>query len=87
MNADGGTPSRATVKLDPSKHTTHRWPSFLPDGKHFLFFATNHAGGRREDNGIYMGSLDSDASRFVLATEGAGTVLVRLPACITSRTR
>jgi serine/threonine protein kinase/dipeptidyl aminopeptidase/acylaminoacyl peptidase len=71
VSADGGMPSRAT-KLDPSKHTTHRWPSFLPDGRHFLFFATNHAGGRRADNGIYLGSLDSDATRLVLATEGNG---------------
>jgi len=71
INADGGTPSHAT-KLDPSKHTTHRWPSFLPDGRHFLFFATNHAGGRRGDNGIYLGSLDNDASRLILACEGNG---------------
>jgi serine/threonine protein kinase/Tol biopolymer transport system component len=71
INAGGGAPVR-TTKLDPSKHSTHRWPSFLPDGKRFLFFATNHAGGRREDNGIYLGSLDSDASQLVLATDAAG---------------
>jgi len=71
VNANGGTPERVT-KLDLSKHSTHRWPVFLPDGKHFLFFATNHAGGRREDNGIYMGSLDSDATHLVIATDGAG---------------
>jgi Tol biopolymer transport system component len=67
----GGAPVRVT-KLDPSKHSTHRWPSFLPDGRHFLFFATNHAGGHREVNGVYMGSLDSDASQLVLATDSAG---------------
>jgi eukaryotic-like serine/threonine-protein kinase len=71
ISANGGTPVRAT-KLDPSKHSTHRWPTFLPDGKHFLFFATNHSGGRREDNGIYLGSLDNDASQLVLATDAAG---------------
>ena len=71
VNANGGTPQRVT-KLDLSKHSTHRWPTFLPDGKHFLFFATNHAGGRREDNGIYIGSLDNDATQLVLATDGAG---------------
>jgi serine/threonine protein kinase/Tol biopolymer transport system component len=71
INAGGGTPERVT-KLDLSKHSTHRWPSFLPDGKHFLFFATNHAGGQREDNGIYLGSLDGDSSRLVLATDGSG---------------
>ena len=71
INAAGGTAARATV-LDQSKHSTHRWPTFLPDQKHFLFFATNHAGGRIEDNGIYLGSLDDTSSRLVLATDGAG---------------
>jgi len=71
ISASGGAPARAT-KLDPSKHSTHRWPSFLPDGKHFLFFATNHSGGHREDNGIYLGSVDSDASQLVLPTDAAG---------------
>ncbi len=71
INGDGGTPERAT-KLDLSKHSTHRWPSFLPDGKHFLFFATNHAGGRPQENGIYLGSLDNDSSHLVRAAEGSG---------------
>ena len=71
VNANGGTPERVT-QLDLSKHSTHRWPTFLPDGKHFLFYATNHAGGRREDNGVYMGSLDGDATPLVLATDSSG---------------
>jgi eukaryotic-like serine/threonine-protein kinase len=71
INASGGTPQRAT-ELDSSKHTTHRWPSFLPDGKHFLYYATNHIGGRAELNGIYFASLDSDAAKLVLATDSAG---------------
>lgn len=71
INAGGGQPVRAT-HLDASKHSTHRWPSFLPDGKHFLFLATNHAGGRREDNGIYLGSVDSTENRLVLSTDAGG---------------
>ena len=71
VNASGGTPVRVT-NVDPAKHTTHRWPSFLPDGNHFLYFATNHSGGRPEDNGVYFGSLDSGSSRMVLATDAAG---------------
>ncbi len=35
ISASGGIPQRLT-KFDGAKHTTHRWPSFLPDGKHFL---------------------------------------------------
>jgi hypothetical protein len=51
ISANGGTPERMTT-LDPSRHSTHRWPSFLPDGKHFLFFATNHSGTNPDQNGI-----------------------------------
>lgn len=68
INASGGDPVRAT-QLDLSKHSTHRWPTFLPDGKHFLFLANNHSGGRREDNGVYMGSVDSTASHQVLVSD------------------
>jgi eukaryotic-like serine/threonine-protein kinase len=71
INAAGGTAVQVT-KIDPNKHSTHRWPSFLPDSKHFLFYATNHAGGRPDDNGIYLGSLDSSESKMVLATDAAG---------------
>ena len=71
INAAGGTPQRAT-QLDYSKHTTHRWPSFLPDGRHFLYYATNHLGGRAELNGIYFASLESDGAKLVLATDSAG---------------
>jgi len=35
VSAGGGTPVAATVLR--SGETRHRWPSFLPDGKHFLF--------------------------------------------------
>jgi len=35
--ASGGTP-RAVTALDSTRHeTAHRFPSFLPDGRHFLF--------------------------------------------------
>jgi len=36
--ASGGTPKQLTV-MDTSKHDSHRWPTFLPDGKHFLYLA------------------------------------------------
>jgi len=66
ISAAGGTPVRLT-KLDSAKHTTQRWPQFLPDGKHFLFFATNHSGGTEQ--GIYMGSLDSDSYKHVVEAD------------------
>ncbi|HTY57503.1 MAG TPA: protein kinase, partial [Bacteroidota bacterium] len=37
--AGGGTPSQAT-KLDASRiEQSHRWPWFLPDGKHFIYLS------------------------------------------------
>jgi len=70
VSAHGGAVSPATV-LDGSKHTTHRWPWFLPDGKHFLFLATNHNGGLREQNGIYLGSLESKETRLVMPSDSS----------------
>jgi hypothetical protein len=57
--------------IDRSKHTTHRWPWFLPDGKHFVFLATSHTGGDPKANGIYFGSIDSTENHLVLASDSA----------------
>lgn len=65
--ASGGTPIPVT-KLDESKHTTHRWPYFLPDGKHFLYLAVNQARGRREHDAVYFASIDSAETNLVLRT-------------------
>ncbi|HQR67799.1 MAG TPA: protein kinase [Thermoanaerobaculia bacterium] len=37
VSARGGTPVPATTLSDELKQTSHRWPSFLPDGKRFIF--------------------------------------------------
>jgi Tol biopolymer transport system component len=71
ISAQGGTPQAAT-KLDLSRHTTHRWPWFLPDGKHFLYLATNHSGGFHDQNGIYFASLDGKENRELIATDAGG---------------
>ncbi|MGH9523017.1 MAG: protein kinase domain-containing protein [Terriglobales bacterium] len=68
VDANGGTPTPVTT-LDHVKHTTHRWPWFLPDGKHFLYFATHHNGGLRDQNGIYFASLDGKENRLVAASD------------------
>jgi eukaryotic-like serine/threonine-protein kinase len=66
INASGGTPVRLT-KFEDDKHTTHRWPWFLPDGKHFLFFATNHSGDSQQ--GIYFASLADGSYKRVLDSD------------------
>ena len=41
----------------------HRFPSFLPDGRHFVFYR-NLSASAKED-GIYVGSLDDPSSRRI----------------------
>lgn len=70
VSAQAGIATPATV-LDKTKHSTERWPWFMPDGKHFIFFATSHIGGDPSKNGIYFGSVDSMETHLVLATDSA----------------
>ena len=67
--AAGGTPVPVTT-LDRSQHTTHRWPFFLPDGKHFLFLAGNFQDPAGSANGIYLASVDGGAPRLLLRSNG-----------------
>jgi serine/threonine protein kinase/Tol biopolymer transport system component len=68
VNASGDGAKRLTV-FHAGLHTTHRWPVFLPDDKHFLFFATSHSGG--SEHGIYIGSLDDGSYKHVLDSDSA----------------
>jgi len=77
--ASGGTPSAVTT-LDTAKHDSHRWPYFLPDGKHFLYLAINRMAGREPNDAIYFASLDRKEDRllvhaFTNAAYGAGQLL------------
>jgi eukaryotic-like serine/threonine-protein kinase len=63
----GGSPAEMT-KLDTSRfETDHRWPVFLPDGKHFLYLGANFT-GHLENNAIFLGSLDSQERRLLVST-------------------
>ena len=66
--SSGGTPQPVT-KLDKSKHDSHRWPHFLPDGRHFLYLAITHNSPRDPNNGVYFASLDGKESRFLMQSE------------------
>jgi eukaryotic-like serine/threonine-protein kinase len=69
VSASGGPISQLT-KQDPSKNeTTHRWPWFLPDGRHFIFLAGSTFTPRESStNSIMMGSLDSKETKLLFHT-------------------
>ena len=46
VSAAGGTPTAITKPEASHGVNTHRWPMFLPDGKHFLYLAGNLSGKR-----------------------------------------
>jgi Tol biopolymer transport system component len=56
------------TKLDTTRfESSHRWPMFLPDGKHFLYLGANFS-GLFEKNAIFLGSLDSQERRLLVST-------------------
>ena len=66
--ASGGAPQPLTASTP--RHTTHRWPLFLPDGRHFLYLAANHNARARSSPAIYLGSLDGGEDRRLVSTYG-----------------
>lgn len=67
VSAAGGTPAAVTTIDERASETTHRWASFLPDGRHFIYMVGTHsAGTRSETNSIYAGSLDSPEKKLLL---------------------
>jgi serine/threonine protein kinase/Tol biopolymer transport system component len=65
--AAGGTPV-AVTKLQ-SSYSTHRWPLFLPDGRHFLFLASP-VGDEAPENTICAGSVDGKTYKPLVSRAG-----------------
>ena len=57
VSAAGGPLTRVTT-LDASRgELAHKWPQFLPDGRHFLYLVLSSQ--PQNDGVVYVGSLDS----------------------------
>lgn len=57
--ATGGVPEPVT-RLDADQgENSHRWPVFLPNGRHFVYFVRSTVTERR---GVYLGSVDGPAA-------------------------
>jgi Tol biopolymer transport system component len=70
VTAAGGVATPVT-KLDAaSAEVSHKWPQFLPDGRHFLYLATRSGVGAAaavgDPRAIYVGSLDSAERTLIL---------------------
>ena len=67
--AQGGTP-RPVTALDRGHHqNSHRFPWFLPGGRHFLYLTRASGGSGRPANEVMVGSLDGGEPRPIVATD------------------
>jgi eukaryotic-like serine/threonine-protein kinase len=69
VNPDGTGAAPVTNDLLPAKTSnfSHRWPVFLPNGNHFLYWDGNF-GNAKEDrsSGIYVSSLEGKEKKLVI---------------------
>ena len=63
VSAQGGSPVAVTRLDAAAQETSHRLPSFLPDGRHFVFTTLRDSG----INAITVGSTDSLTTRDVVS--------------------
>jgi serine/threonine protein kinase/Tol biopolymer transport system component len=62
---EGGEPVEFT-KLQ-AREVSHRYPQFLPDARHFLYFVQ----GPIDIRGVYVGDLEGGPAKFLLFADGA----------------
>ena len=70
MAATGGTPTPITTLDSARKQFSHRFPSMLPDGRHFTYAALPAKDGQFE---IFAGSLDGGVPKPIGRMETAPT--------------
>ncbi len=67
VSATGGTPVEVTHFAPGPQPSSHRWPQFLPDGRHVLFLVGG--GALAPTHGIYVASLDGGEPTRIVAAE------------------
>jgi Tol biopolymer transport system component len=59
----GGGELKQVTRIGPGGEFSHRWPQFLPDGRHFLYLRWGtQPGPTRTEDALYVASLDSEES-------------------------
>ncbi|PYS09605.1 MAG: hypothetical protein DMG17_26625 [Acidobacteria bacterium] len=66
--ATGGGEAVAATRLETGQ-TSHRFPQFLPDGRHLIYFVQGAS-----TRGVYAGSLDGGPSKRLVTADAAAVV-------------
>jgi serine/threonine protein kinase len=69
--AEGGGRPRVLEHLSSRSGEVYRWPVFLPDGRHFLYYV---GFGDPKQSGIYAGDLDSAQTTYLAPDADAGAL-------------
>jgi WD40 repeat protein len=64
--AAGGALTKVTTPDTALQETWHRFPYFLPDGRHYLYLAWST---KPENRAVYVGALDTDRKTRLLTVE------------------
>ena len=67
--AAGGQATPVTALDEKTGETAHAWPQFLPDGRHFLYFARNSAGDK---SALFVQELGSTQRTLVMRNRVRG---------------
>jgi eukaryotic-like serine/threonine-protein kinase len=66
VDTDGSAAAALTASIATKGDRSHRWPVFLPDGDHFLFWAGNFENARDDRaSGIYLSSMSAKERKLV----------------------
>jgi eukaryotic-like serine/threonine-protein kinase len=79
VSATGGSASLLTQFDSSRREGSHRWPYWLPDGRHFIYFAR---GAIKEKQALFLASLDSKDPKLLLNVESS---VAYMPSDISSR--
>jgi len=63
ISATGGEITRVTTIDKSSQEFVHTYPTFVPDGRHFIYSIVS---GQKRAHGVYLGSLDGTLKRRLL---------------------
>src|SRR5215813_14131699 len=75
-SATGGEPAQVS-KPDPTRlEAAYNFPSFLPDGRHFLY---NVRGGAKDIRGLHVGSLDGTLKRQLISENTSARYISAIP--------
>jgi len=66
--ASGGQPAAVTRPDASRRETSHRYPYFLPDGRHFLYMASIPGSEENPMNAIRVASLDGKLDKTLVPT-------------------